>query len=120
MSAESSTSKADLISSITEQIAGAPAVSDGTKLVTRALVEAALNELDQRGLLALNPEWDVEYRYGDGTTSRHTEDVFDEPELSLEQATEYAQQYNSLTSAPGSAVILHRFVGPYRQIADTD
>lgn len=68
----------------------------------RALAEA--------GLLASLTEWDVEYRSDDGYVSRHTDDVFDETDLSYGQAKEYADAYNDLDSSPGVAVVVRRYV----------
>lgn len=115
-SPDHASAKAELIAEVAEQLVAGSLDPENMGLIVQGFAESIINALDERGVLALFPEWDVEYRDSDGIVSRHTVDVVDEVELSREQAEQYAKEYNSLDPAPGKAAIIRRYVSEFHEV----
>lgn len=108
----------DLVSEITQEIAdGAVTAPARMTVIAGGFVQTTIDKLVERGVLALTPEWDVEYLYPDGSTSSYTDtaDAFEQA-LTREPAVEIADQYNAIDDAPGSARTVVRYVTNFRPV----
>lgn len=91
-------------------------VSPEDQPVSSYTVEAVLSFLDNAGMLAVEQEWDVEYRHEDGETFLYTDDSFEVAGLSQAEAEAAAAEYNRIDSAPGEAFTVMRRVSRHRRV----